>query len=254
LAFAVAINVDPDILIVDEALAVGDVFFQHKSFSRICDLRQKDTTILFVSHDQGAIQNLCNRTILLEDGTVIKDGNPEEVIDFYNAIIAEKENSTIEIKQLDNGKVQTRSGSKEAQVEEIVLYNARGEVVEFVTVGELVELRVKVKVAQALETLVLGYGIKDRLGQVMYGTNTWNTRQVIYNSQIGDEYLFTISFFANFGVGSYSVEVALHDRDTHLTANYEWLNLALVFNVININKTQFVGSNWIEPKIKIEPK
>ena len=133
-------------------------------------------------------------------------------------------------------------------------YNAKGEAVEFVTVGEPVELRVKAKVVQALETLVLGYGIKDRLGQVMYGTNTWHTKQVIHNPQAGDEYLFTISFPANLGVGSYSVEVALHDRDTHLAANYEWLNLLPVFNVININQTQFVGSNWVEPKIEIESK
>jgi len=237
---------------VDEALSVGDAYFQHKSFSRIRDFRQEGTTLLFVSHDRGAIQSLCDRAILLEDGTVIKDGNPEEVMDLYNAIIAEKENSTVEVKQLDNGKVQTRSGTGEARVEEIALYNAKGEAAEAVTVGEPVELRVKVKVVQELETLVFGYGIKDRLGQVMYGTNTWHTDQVIHNPREGDEYLFTISFPANLGVGSYSVEVALHDRDTHLTANYEWLNLALVFNVININKTQFVGSNWVESKIEIE--
>jgi lipopolysaccharide transport system ATP-binding protein len=253
-AFAVATCVRPKILIVDEALSVGDAYFQHKSFSRIRDFRQEGTTLLFVSHDRNAIQSLCNRAILLEDGAVIKDGNPEEVMDFYNAIIAEKGNSTVEVKQLDNGKVQTRSGTEEAQVEGIALYNARGEAVESVTVGEPVELRVKAKVVQALETLVFGYGIKDRLGQVMYGTNTWHTKQVIHNPQAGDEYLFTISFPANLGVGSYSVQIALHDRDTHLTANYEWLNLALVFNVINVNKTQFVGNNWIEPKIEIESK
>ena len=175
-------------------------------------------------------------------------------MDFYNAIIAEKENSTVEVKQLDSGKIQTRSGTGEAQIEEIALYNVKGQAVEFVTVGEPVELRVKAKVAQALETLALGYGIKDRLGQVMYGTNTWHTKQVIHNPQAGDEYLFTVSFRANLGVGSYSVQVALHDRDTHLTANYEWLNLALVFNVINVDKTHFEGNNWIKPKIEIKSK
>ena len=173
-------------------------------------------------------------------------------MDFYKAIVAEKENSTVEVKQLDNGKAQTRSGTGEARVEEIALYNAKGEAVEFVTVGEPVELRVKAKVVQALETLVLGYGIKDRLGQVMYGTNTWHTKQVIHNPQAGDEYLFTISFPANLGVGSYSVQTALVDRDTHLTANYEWLDLALVFNVVNVDTTLFAGCNWIEPVIKVK--
>lgn len=119
-------------------------------------------------------------------------------------------------------------------------------------VGEPVELRVKVKVHQPVETLVLGYSIKDRLGQVMYGTNTWHTNQVIHNPQPGDEYLFVIAFPANFGVGSYSVQTALVDRDTHLTANYEWRDMALLFNVINIDKTQFVGCMWNEPKITFE--
>lgn len=253
-AFAVATCVRPDVLIVDEALSVGDTYFQHKSFSRIRAFQEEGTTLLFVSHDRGVIQNLCNRVILLDEGIVVKDGDPEEIMDFYNALIAEKETATIEVKPLAIGKAQTRSGTGEAVVEEIALYNSRGERVESVTVGEPVELRVCVKVLKPLETLVLGYGIKDRLGQVMYGTNTWNTDQAIHNPQPGDEYLFTISFPANLGVGSYSVEVALHDRDTHLSANYEWLNLALLFHVVNVDKTQFVGNNWIEPKIEIKQR
>lgn len=251
-AFAVATAWRPEILIVDEALSVGDVYFQHKSFDRIRAFREQGTTLLIVSHDRSAIQSLCDRAILLEHGHVIKDGDPEEVFDFYNALIAEKENSTVEVKKLDNGKAQTTSGTGEARVEEIALYNSKGEVAEYVGVGEPVELRVKVKVHQPVETLVLGYSIKDRLGQVMYGTNTWHTNQVIHNPQPGDEYLFVIAFPANFGVGSYSVQTALVDRDTHLTANYEWRDMALLFNVINIDKTQFVGCMWNEPKITFE--
>jgi lipopolysaccharide transport system ATP-binding protein len=99
---------------------------------------------------------------------------------------------------------------------------------------------------------VLGYGIKDRLGQVMYGTNTWHTKQVLHDPKQGDEFLFVIAFPANFGVGSYSVQTALVDRDTHLTANYEWRDMALVFSVINIDKTHFAGCLWNEPAIAIE--
>lgn len=251
-AFSVATIYRPEILIVDEALSVGDAYFQHKSFNRIREFQEQGTTLLIVSHDRGAIQSLCNRAVLLENGTVIKDGNPEEVFDFYNAIIAEKENSTVEVTQLDNGKVQTSSGTGEARVDAIALYNSKGEVAEVVGVGELVELCVKVTVYQAVESLVLGYGIKDRLGQVMYGTNTWHTEQIINHPRSGDEYLFRIKFPANFGIGSYSVQTALVDRDTHLTANYEWRDLALVFNVINIDKTHFTGCLWNEPKISIE--
>lgn len=251
-AFAIATAIRPEILIVDEALSVGDTYFQHKSFSRIREFQEQGTTLLIVSHDRGAIQSLCDRAILLENGTVEKDGKPEEVFDFYNALIAEKENSTVEVRQLDNGKVQTSSGTGEAKIGEIALYNSKGEVAEYIGVGENVELRIKVKVYQAVESLVLGYGIKDRLGQVMYGTNTWHTEQAIHAPQVGGEYLFKIAFPANFGVGGYSVQTALTDKDTHLTANYEWRDMALVFNVININKTQFSGCLWNEPMIKVE--
>jgi len=251
-AFAVATAYRPEILIVDEALSVGDTYFQHKSFSRIREFQEQGTTLLIVSHDRSAIQSLCNRAILLENGTVIKDGNPEEVFDFYNAIIAEKENSTVEVKKLDNNKVQTSSGTGEAKVEEIALYNLKNEVVEVVGVGESVELRVKAKVYQSVESLVFGYGIKDRLGQLMYGTNTWHTEQVINQPKSDSEYIFKIAFPINLGVGSYSIQTALVDRDTHLTNNYEWVDLALVFNVINIDKVQFVGCLWNEPSISIE--
>jgi len=250
-AFAVATAYRPEILIVDEALSVGDTYFQHKSFARIREFQEQGTTLLIVSHDRGAIQSLCNRAILLEKGTVIKDGNPEEIFDFYNALIAEKENSTVEVTKLEDGKTQTSSGSGEAKIEEIALYNSKGEVAEIVAVGEQIELQIKVKVHQPIETLVLGYGIKDRLGQVMYGTNTWHTEQVINTPKEGDVYLFKIAFPANFGVGGYSVVIALHDRDTHMTENYDWRDLALVFNVINVDNIQFSGCCWNEPVIKV---
>jgi lipopolysaccharide transport system ATP-binding protein len=197
------------------------------------------------------IQNLCDRAVLLEKGVVIKDGRPEEVFDFYNAIIAAEGHSTVEVKPFADGRIQTSSGTGEARVEEIVLHNSRGEEAECVGVGEQVTLRIRVKVYQEVETLVLGYGIKDRLGQVMFGTNTWHTKQVIHHPPVGSEYWFEIVFAANFGVGSYSVQTALVDRDTHLTANYEWRDLALVFNVVNFDKPKFAGCLWEDVQITI---
>jgi lipopolysaccharide transport system ATP-binding protein len=251
-AFAVATAYRPEILIVDEALSVGDSYFQHKSFDRIREFRRQGTALLIVSHDRTAIQAICDRALLLEHGNLIKDGGPEAVMDYYNALIAEKENSTIEEIELQDGKTQTVSGTGEAQVTDIGLFNTKGERVELVGVGEQVELRVRVKIHKPVESLVLGYGIKDRLGQVMYGTNTWHTEQIIYQPGAGDEYCFAIPFPSYLGVGSYSVQTALVDRDTHLTANYEWRDLALVFDIINIDKAHFAGCLWHEPKIIIE--
>lgn len=250
-AFATVTAYRPEILIVDEALSVGDAYFQHKSFERIRQFQAEGTTLLLVSHDRGAIQAICDRALLLEKGHVIRDGDPEEVMDFYNALIADRENNKVEQVKLESGKVQTISGTGEAKVEDVGLYNAKGEKVEYIGVGDPVELRVKVKVYGDIPSLVLGYGIKDRLGQVIYGTNTWHTEQTIEQPKAGDMYTFFISFPANFGTGSYSVQTALHDKDTHLSANYEWRDLAVVFNVANIDKTHFTGVMWNEPKIAI---
>ena len=252
LAFSVATAVRPDILIVDEALSVGDAYFQHKSFSRIREFREQGTTLLIVSHDRSSIQSLCDRAILLEHGFVIKDGNPEEVMDFYNAIIAERENATVEVKRLEDGRVQTSSGTGEARVESIALLNEDDEAAEFINVGQSVRLKVEIRIHADLPELVFGYMIKDRLGQQVFGTNTHHLGVDMRHLAKGDRLTLLFSFPANIGLGSYSVSTALHVADTHLAANYEWRDLALMFNVVNLNRNQFVGVSWIPPQVEYQ--
>ena len=249
-AFAVATAIRPEILIVDEALSVGDSYFQHKSFDRIREFQKQGTTLLIVSHDRGSIQALCNRAILLEKGTVIKDGKPEEVMDFYNALIAEKENATVEIRELGDGSVQTRSGSGEASIESVSLHNSEGDPVEYVSVGETVSLRINATINSAIPELVVGYLIKDRLGQPVFGTNTHHMDCKVGDLAAGEVLKYSFSFAANLGVGSYSVAVALHTTDSHLSRNYEWLDLTLVFNVVNVSQKEFVGLAWIPPSVE----
>ena len=252
LAFSVATAVRPAVLIVDEALSVGDAYFQHKSFNKIREFREQGTTLLIVSHDRSAIQSLCDRAILLERGFVIKDGPPEEVMDFYNALIAERENATVEVKRLDDGRAQTTSGTGEARVASIELRNEKGETVEYVNVGEPVRLEVKIRLHADLPELVFGYMIKDRLGQSVFGTNTHHLK--VKMAQLKKDELLTLvfSFPANIGLGSYSVSTALHVADTHLATNYEWRDQALMFNVVNVNRDQFVGVNWIPPLVEYQ--
>ena len=249
-AFAVATAFRPDILIVDEALSVGDSYFQHKSFERIREFQRQGTTLLIVSHDRGSIQALCDRAILLEKGTVIKDGNPEEVMDFYNALIAEKENSKVEVRELEDGSLQTRSGSGEASIGAVTLHNAAGERIEFASVGEPVSLRVQTQINSPIPELVVGYMIKDRLGQPVFGTNTHHLGCTLHDLQAGETPGYSFNFIANLGVGSYSVAVALHTTDSHLARNYEWVDLPLVFNVVNISQGEFVGLAWIPPTVE----
>ena len=252
LAFSVATAVRPAVLIVDEALSVGDAYFQHKSFGKIREFREQGTTLLIVSHDRGAIQSLCDRAILLERGFVIKDGPPEEVMDFYNALIAERENATVQVQRLDDGRTQTTSGTGEARVESIELRNEKGEVAEYVNVGEAVRLQVQIRLHADLPELVFGYLIKDRLGQPVFGTNTHHMKVEMAQLKKGELVMLAFAFPAHIGVGSYSVCTALHIADTHLATNYEWRDQALMFNVVNVNRDQFVGVNWLAPQVEYQ--
>jgi lipopolysaccharide transport system ATP-binding protein len=253
LAFAVATCIRPDVLIVDEALSVGDAYFQHKSFDRIRAFAKLGTTLLIVSHDRNAIQSICDRAILLANGEVIKDGPPEFVMDYYNALLSpDASTSPIDQAVLQDGGVATRSGSLEAVVSYVRFVNSDGVAVDELSVGGLARLEVLVQVHQDLPSLVLGYGIKNRLGQVMYGTNTWFSQQAISSVKAGSRYQFTVEFPVNLGEGSYSVQTALVDQGSHLSANYEWKDLALVFKVVNVDKTTFEGLSWAQPVIGIK--
>lgn len=251
-AFSVATAFRPEILIVDEALSVGDAYFQHKSFDRIREFQRQGTSLLIVSHDKAAIQSLCDRAILLEQGKVLQDGLPQDIMDYYNAIIAQKENAKVEITPLGGGQIQTRSGTGEASITQISLHATSGSPLEVVDVGQEVELRIRVAIYADLPELVIGYKLKDRVGQDVFGTNTWHTHQVERTLTVGETLTYRIRFNANLGPGSYSVSLSLHSSDTHLTRNYQWVDHALIFQMVNIEKDFFLGSSWVMPTIECE--
>jgi len=250
-AFSVATARRPDILIVDEALSVGDAYFQHKSFDRIRQFQKQGTTLLLVSHDKQAIQSVCDRAILLDGGRLAREGRPEEIMDYYNAMIAERENDTVRQAEVE-GKLQTVSGTGEANVSDIALLDEHGERVEVVDVGSPVTLEVRIKVNAPIPRMVLGYMIKDRLGQPMYGTNTHLKQLPLDDVAAGEEVVYRFAFPMNLGPGSYSVATAIVSTDTHLVNNYEWRDLALVFTVMNMRRPHFEGSAWLDPAIDIQ--
>ena len=251
LAFSVATAFRPDVLIVDEALAVGDAYFVHKCFQRIRQFREAGTTLVLVSHDPGAVQALCDRAILLDGGRLVMDGLPQHVIDYYNALIAEKENRTVTTTRLADGFVATKSGSGEATIDSVALLDADGKLVEYVAVGQTVTLRAEVHVHDSIDRLIFGYMIRDRLGQPVFGTNTHYTGQPCTMVRAGDRIEYLVRFPANLGAGTYSVSVALTSTETHLVRNYQWRDLALVFTVANVNRDQFVGMAWMPPTIEV---
>jgi lipopolysaccharide transport system ATP-binding protein len=251
LAFSVATAQRPDVLIIDEALSVGDAYFQHKSFDRIRTFRALGTTLLIVSHDKAAIQAVCDRAILLNGGEIALEGTPEAVMDYYNALISARDTVRIEQTQSTKGLVQTRSGTAAVNVDSVVLLDTNAQALEQVKVGQIVTLRVLASVCLDVEHLVMGYLIKDRLGQTIFGTNTAHLDQTLHNLKAGEVLTFNASFSANLGEGSYSITVALHEGETHIGHNYDWIDQALVFQVINVGHTHFVGSSWMPPALEI---
>lgn len=252
LAFSVATARRPDILIVDEALSVGDAYFQHKSFNRIREFRKAGTTLLIVSHDRQAIQTICDRAILLAHGRLALEGAPEEVMDFFSAMIAEREQSTIRQERLADNRIRTISGTGQASIAEVVLLNRDGAPIDVIETGLPVTLRVTVNINQDIERLVLGFMIKDRMGQAIYGINTHRINRPLENLKAGEQVTYNYSFDADLGKGNYSVALSLSRFDSHLDQNYEWRDFAVIFHVINTRKPDFVGCASLDAQLEIE--
>lgn len=251
LAFSVATARRPDILIVDEALSVGDAYFQHKSFERIRSFRKAGTTLLIVSHDRSAIQSICDSAILLKDGRMAMHGKPETVLDYYNALMAEREGQVVRQEMLTGGEVQTVSGTGEAGILSVRLLDVNDRSIDAAEVGQPVVLEVKVEVRQEIERLVLGFMIKDRLGQAMYGINTHRQDKALTDLQAGERVTYRFAFAMGLGKGNYSVALSLSRLDSHLDRNYEWRDYGLVFHVINNRQEDFVGCSWLAAKTTI---
>jgi lipopolysaccharide transport system ATP-binding protein len=254
LAFALATAVRPEILIVDEVLSVGDSYFQHKSFSRIRQFKEQGTSILLVTHSMGDVRELCDRVLLFDKGRLVKEGLADEVVDFYNAMIADRENSkqTIEQKRQENGWLVSRSGDFRAVVETMKLVDAATNApVQTALIGQQLALLVQVKAKTDLERLVFGIMFRDRTGHVIWGTNTWHTEQVLTDVSAEALVEYRVYFSCLFGAGTYSISPALVSSSTHLTDNYEWTDNLIVFDVVNASYPFFIGSSHLEAKIEI---
>lgn len=250
LAFSVATAIRPDVLIIDEALSVGDTYFQHKSFERIRKFRDAGTTLLMVSHDRQAIMSLCDRAILLNNGALAMEGEPDAVMDYYNALLADhQEQQVSQVVQAD-GKVQTISGSHEARIVSVSLFDEVGQSVELIHVGQKLQLKIDAVCDQPIADLVAGFLVRDRLGQSVYGTNSLHGGVTATELLAGEQASFVFDFQANLGEGSYSVTVALHAGPTHLDKSYEWRDRAMMFSVVNTDKTPFVGLAWLESEAR----
>ena len=237
LAFAAAIAVAPQVLIIDEALAVGDAVFQHRCTRRIKQMQQNGTTILFVSHDPGAVRALCSRAILLNGGRMEADGSPADVLNHYQKLIMARETAYEE--NTDNAEITDftdkpsytfRHGSGDAEVIAVELLNTSRRRVEIVETGEQVLLRMHVLFHKPVEEPVFGFMIRNRHGIHLYGTNTDIQRAGIGPVQAGEIVEASFSFNCWLAPDNYSITVAAHSVDA---ISFDWLDGALFFQIVS---------------------
>ena len=252
LAFSSATVVRPEILIIDEALSVGDAYFQHKCINRIREYRDRGTTLLFVSHDPGAVKSLCSRAILLDGGQIIKDGAPDSVLDYYNSAIARKNNEE-EIRQVtgEGGQVVTRSGNGNARIIDVDLNDDKQKSVRTVMVGDNVVLCCKVAFYQDMKNPAVGILFRDRMGNDVYGTNTIHLGYTDMHVKKGEICDFHFSLTLNLGSGNYSICVAVHGGDSHLEENCDWWDGCLALQVMPGAEPTFVGVAALPAQVKI---
>jgi lipopolysaccharide transport system ATP-binding protein len=226
LAFSVATAVRPEILIVDEALSVGDAYFQHKCFDKIKAFQALGTSLLFVSHDPLAVKTLCDRAILLDKGKMLADDSPAAILDYYNALIANSENNKICI---DEG---VRSGTGEAKLLAVDVYKDN-EKIQAVLSGSKIQIHVTYQVVQKIPDLTIGFLIKDRVGNEVFGSNTFLMQNKPPLKQ-GEKFkiIFELADF-RLAAGSYNLSIALHSSYHHLIKNYDWWDHAATITVIS---------------------
>lgn len=252
-AFAVATAHRPDILIVDEALSVGDAYFQHKCFNLIRAFQAQGTSLLFVSHDSASIQSLCNRAILLHKGQLLKMGSPQSIIDLYNASLADPAlNTARQTEQAGAQSEWSRSGSGEALLQRVQVQDAQGQRLDTCQTGQPVVLNITFQVTAELDAVVCGFVIRDRTGNWVFGINSQDYGHPLDNLQPGDNASIDFAFDLNLGEGSYSISVALtRSHRSHVEKNYDWVDLATVFKVVNSNKRHFAGLVWLDAQVEV---
>lgn len=261
-AFSVATAIRPDILIIDEALSVGDSYFQHKSFDRIRHLRDQGTTILFVSHSAASVKALCTRAILMHKGIIIADGETDTILDRYNALMADK-TTNYKITQTENniGKIVTRSGTGDALIKYSRLIDNKQQSVTALRSGSQATIRIAITTINFIDELTVGILIKDKFGNEVFGTNTAHHTMSKCNIDSNSDLCIDFTFAKlQLGVGTYSVSVALHQSYVHVSGNYDWRDLAIVFDVYRDDKPFSIGVisppvmiTWLADSMIIDP-
>ncbi len=206
LAFAVAINIDPEILIVDEALSVGDVFFQSKCYHKFEEFKKQGKTILFVSHDLGSISKYCDRAILLNKGEKLYEGTPKDAIDLYKRVLVgqlddDDEDGKTKWEHSDNGELWRTNipinpevleyGNKKAEIVDFVFLDNKGKMTNIVEKGREFSVKVKIHFNEDIAEAICAFSFKNLMGIEITGTSTMFEKIPVEPKKAGDEMVVT---------------------------------------------------------------
>ena len=243
LAFAVAINIDPEILIVDEALSVGDVFFQAKCYHKFEEFKEMGKTIVFVSHDLSSISKYCDRVVLLNQGTKLGEGEPKKMIDIYKQVlvgqyaIPESDNGNLlddeEVRRAAAGNPELLEyGSKKAVITEYYITDEKGTKTPAILKGSTFTIHMKVRMEEDLQAPIFAFTIKNVRGTEITGTNTMFEKAFLEPVKAGEEKEVTFTQNMNLQGGDYllSLGVTGYENDDFTVYHrlYDVLNLTVI--------------------------
>ena len=244
LAFAIAIHAQPQTFLVDEALSVGDGHFQQKCMRRIRDFRNGGGAIIFVSHDLNAVKMICDRVLVLGDGGIVCDGDPDQAVNHYNQMLAGDDSG--ELSAPDGGYGNFHAAITAARVTGL---DSRG---SLLSSGEACLVDVTVEAREDLPELTLGMVIRDRFGQDIFGTNS-HVLGAALGLRANQRRTLRFRFPMALAPGKYTVTLALHDGIDHTRHCYHWWDNACQFEVSGIRGPIFTGVCNLHPELETLP-
>lgn len=252
LAFSVAIHAEPKAFVVDEALSVGDAYFQQKCMQKIREFKDNGGSIVFVSHDMNSVKVLCDKAILLDHGNVFEYGEPEAIINRYNFLIAQRSRGE-EIKYRDDLS-SSGYGNHKVIIDKVALVDENNNKSEIFMSGHPVKISVRLTGHEAMDDLTLGIVIRDRFGQDIYGTNSYYLKKQISIKQ-KETIIITYAFKEfNLGPGKYSITVAIHTGSSHINECVHWMDGGAVFEVVAGDDHFFTGLVRLTPDLHVSER
>ena len=248
LAFAIAIHADPRCFVVDEALSVGDAYFQQKCMNRIKEFRKSGGSIIFVSHDMNSIKILCDKAILLNHGSVVEQGSPETVVNRYNYLISKLNDR--ESKMTVSTKEEEHSyGTFEARIKNVKICGENSQS-NVMSSGENAVITVDIEPSRDIDDMTVGILIRDKYGQDIFGTNTYH---YVIAVDLKRNKMTTCAFTMrmDIGPGKYSVTAALHSHETHLEDCFHWADNIVSFEIAGNCGKQYIGICKLYPEIDV---